>query len=81
MLDHAVGPNVIQKLNAGLDNFLERHASDGWKRVADFRGIRRDRVVLQSAIRRPDEAGYHAGYEAVEGYATPQPDDEIAGNS
>ena len=80
MLDHAVGPNVIRKLNAGLDEFLERHATDGWKRIADFRGIRRDRVVLQSAIRRPDAAGYNAGFEAVEGYATPQPDDEIAGN-
>ena len=77
MLDHAVGPNVIQKLNAGLDAFLERHAADGWHRIADFRGARRDRVVSQSQIRRPDAASYHAGFEAVEGYATPQPDDEI----
>jgi dihydroorotate dehydrogenase len=81
MLDQAVGPNVIRKLNAGLDAFLERHAADGWTRVADFQGLRRDRVVLQSAIRRPDEADYHAGFEAVEGYATPQADDEIAGNA
>ena len=78
MLDHAVGPNVIQRLNAGLDAFLERHAAEGWKRIADFRGSRRDRVVAQSQIRRPDEAGYNAGFEAVEGYAAPQPDDEIA---
>src|SRR5205823_5387539 len=41
MLDQAIGPNVIRKLLAGLDRFLEEHAKDGWKRVEDFRGIRR----------------------------------------
>ena len=69
MLDQAVGPNVIKRLLAGLDAFLERNAARGWTSVEDFRGIRRDRIVAQSEIRRPDAADYHAGYEAVEGYA------------
>src|SRR5206468_4726718 len=47
MLDHAIGPTVIRELNAGLARFLERHAGDGWHRVDDFAGIRRDRVVAQ----------------------------------
>ena len=72
MLDSAIGPNVIKRLNSGLDAFLERHADKGWKSVADFRGIRRDRVVLQSQIRRPDGEGYQGGYEPVEGYAAPE---------
>jgi dihydroorotate dehydrogenase len=71
MLDSAVGPNVIKRLNAGLDAFLDRHAADGWSSVEDFRGIRRDRVVLQSQIRRPDGDHYEGGYEHVEGYAAP----------
>ena len=69
MLDAAVGPNVVKRLLAGLDAFLERHAADGWTRVEDFRGIRRDRIVAQSEIRRPGATDYRAGYEAVEGYA------------
>jgi dihydroorotate dehydrogenase len=70
MLDQAVGPHVIQRLNAGLDAFLEQNADKGWTRVEDFRGIRRDRVVLQSQIRRPDASEYRGGYhEVVEGYA------------
>ena len=40
-----------------------------------FRGIRRDRVVLQSQIRRPEGDHYEGGYEHVEGYAGP----EVAG--
>jgi dihydropyrimidine dehydrogenase (NAD+) subunit PreA len=68
MLDHAVGPNVIRELNDGLARFLERHASRGWTRVADVVGLRRDRVVAQARIRRPDEKDYRGGYEA-EGYA------------
>jgi len=71
MLDHAVGPNVIKKLLVGLDRFLEKHVADGWTSLADFRGARRDRMVLQSAIRRPDGDDYQGGYEIVEGYATP----------
>jgi dihydropyrimidine dehydrogenase (NAD+) subunit PreA len=71
MLDSAVGPNVIRKLNAGLDAFLEKHAANGWNRIEDFRGLRRDRVVLQADIRRPVESDYEGGYEHVEGYAAP----------
>jgi hypothetical protein len=71
MLDQAIGPNVIKRLLAGLDEFLERHAADGWTSVEAFRGIRRDRVVLQSQIRRPSESDYQGGHEPVEGYAAP----------
>ncbi len=71
MLDHAVGPNVIKRLLAGLDEFLEKHAAHGWHCIEDFRGARRDRVVLQSQIRRPDGDAYQGG-EVVEGYATPE---------
>lgn len=71
MLDSAIGPNVIKKLNEGLDAFLERNADRGWSSIEDFRGIRRDRVVAQSQIRRPEGEGYQGGYEPVEGYAAP----------
>jgi len=70
MLDHAVGPNVIRELNQGLTRFLERHADKGWTRVGDLVGLRRDRVVAQSKIRRAEEKDYRGGYEA-EGYAEP----------
>jgi dihydropyrimidine dehydrogenase (NAD+) subunit PreA len=68
MLDHAVGPNVIRQLMDGLSQFLDRHADRGWRCVGDFVGLRRDRVVAQSKIRRPDEKDYRGGYDA-EGYA------------
>ena len=71
MLDQAVGPNVIKRLLAGFDRFLEQHAADGWTSLEDFRGIRRDRMVAQSAIRRPAGDDYQGGYEIVEGYAAP----------
>jgi dihydropyrimidine dehydrogenase (NAD+) subunit PreA len=73
MLDSAIGPNIIKKLNAGLDAFLDKHADKGWKSIEDFRGSRRDRLVLQSQIRRP-EGEYAAGMEpeVVEGYSAPQ---------
>jgi dihydropyrimidine dehydrogenase (NAD+) subunit PreA len=71
MLDSAVGPNVIKRLNSGLDAFLERHADKGWTCIEDFRGARRDRVVRQSQIRRPAGDEYQGGYEPVEGYALP----------
>ena len=46
------------------------HAHRGWKSLADFRGLRRDRVVSHSQIKRPDQADYHGGYdEENEGYA------------
>lgn len=65
MLDHAIGPNVIKLLLAGMRDAMERH---GWGSLDDFRGIRRDRIVPHSRIRRPDAKAYHGGYEA-EGYA------------
>ena len=65
MLDHAIGPNVIQKLTAGMQAAMERH---GWSSLEAFRGIRRDRVVAHSKIRRPDAESYRGGYDA-EGYA------------
>ena len=72
MLDQAVGPNIIKRLNDQYQAFLERHESEGWHSLDDFRGARRERVVSQSKIRRPEASEYHAGYEAVEGYAKPQ---------
>ena len=71
MLDHAVGPNVIKELNAGLAKFLDANAAKGWKTIDDFRGLLRDRVVAQSKIRRPTEKDYRGGYEA-EGYSSPE---------
>src|SRR5439155_810639 len=68
MLDHAVGPNGIPELNDGLARFLEKNAGKGWTRIDDAVGLRRDRVVAQSKIRRPTEKDYRGGYEA-EGYA------------
>ena len=68
MLDHAIGPNVIKRLNEGYAEFLDRNAHRGWKTVDDFRGLLRDKVVKQSEIRRPDESGYQGGYDA-EGYS------------
>ncbi|MBA2706692.1 MAG: NAD-dependent dihydropyrimidine dehydrogenase subunit PreA [Gemmatimonadaceae bacterium] len=76
MLDHAVGPNVIKRLNEQYQAFLDKHESDGWHSLDDFRGSRRDRVVLQSNIRRPSTADYQGGYESVEGYAAPQEADQ-----
>ena len=66
MLDHAIGPNVIKGLLAGMKAAMEKR---GWTSLEDFRGLRRDRVVSHSKIRRPDAAGYHGGYEHGEGYA------------
>jgi dihydropyrimidine dehydrogenase (NAD+) subunit PreA len=68
MLDHAIGPNVVRGLTDGLARFLETNAARGWTKVADFVGLRRERVVAQSKIRRPTEKDYRGGYEA-EGYA------------
>jgi dihydropyrimidine dehydrogenase (NAD+) subunit PreA len=68
MLDHAVGPNVIKQLIAGMKAFLEKNAHRGWKSLEDFRGLRRDRVVPHSKIRRPEDSDYAGGYDA-EGYA------------
>jgi dihydropyrimidine dehydrogenase (NAD+) subunit PreA len=72
MLDHAIGPNIIADLTAGMTAFLERHAADGWTSLADFRGLRRGRVVPHARIARPDAADYRGGYEGddAEGYAS-----------
>ena len=71
MLDHAVGPNVIKGLTAGLREFIGRNAERGWTCLEDFRGLRRERVVAHSKIRRPETSDYQGGYEAQEGYAEP----------
>jgi len=68
MLDSAVGPNIIRNLKQGMSDFLEKNAHRGWNKLEDFRGIRRDRVVPQSQIKRPDTSDYHGGHDA-EGYA------------
>jgi dihydroorotate dehydrogenase len=65
MLDHAIGPNVIARLLQGMQETMERH---GWRTLDDFRGLRRDRVVPHSRIRRPEGDAYLGGYD-VEGYA------------
>jgi dihydroorotate dehydrogenase len=70
MLDSAIGPNVIKNLINGMTQFMERR---GYNSLEDFRGLRRDRIVPHSQIKRPDQAGYHGGYgsEEHEGYAKP----------
>ncbi len=68
MLDHAIGPNIIQRLKAGMQEVMDRN---GWQALEDFRGIRRDRVVAHSRIRRPEGEAYRGGYDA-EGYAASQ---------
>jgi dihydropyrimidine dehydrogenase (NAD+) subunit PreA len=65
MLDHAIGPNVVKALIAGFEAFLDRHADKGWTSLEDFRGLRRDRVVPHSQIRRPDTKEYHGGHAAA----------------
>ena len=66
MLDQAIGPNVIKGLIAGMTEFMDRR---GFARLEDFRGIRRDRVVPHSQIKRPEQYDYRGGYEEHEGYA------------
>ena len=69
MLDHAIGPNIIKELTAGMREFLDRNADKGWTRLEDFRGLRRPNVVAHSRIRRPDSKDYFGGHETAEGYA------------
>ena len=66
MLDHAIGPNVIRQLKSDMLVFMDRQ---GYQSLEDFRGIRRDRVVPHSQIKRPDAKEYFGGREAPEGYA------------
>src|SRR5690349_20080359 len=71
MLDHAIGPNVINGLLSGMAAFLDKHADRGWRSLDDFRGLRRDRIVAHSEIKRPEAKEYHGGREVTEGYAAP----------
>ena len=68
MLDSAIGPNIIKALKQGMTDFLEKNAHRGWKTLEDFRGLRRDRIVAHSQIKRPETKEYHGGYDQ-EGYA------------
>jgi dihydroorotate dehydrogenase len=68
MLDKAIGPSVVAGLIAGMEAFLERHADRGWTSLDDFRGLRREAVVAQSDIGRPESAGYDHD-DPAEGYA------------
>jgi dihydropyrimidine dehydrogenase (NAD+) subunit PreA len=61
MLDHAIGPNVLKALKTGMTAAM---AQNGWSSLDDFIGLRRDRVVVHSKIRRQDPDAYHGGYEA-----------------
>ena len=71
MLDHAVGPNVVKRLIQDATEFFEKNASRGWGGFADIVGLRRDRVVPNSKIKRPDSVDYQGGHEPQEGYAEP----------
>ena len=72
MLDHAIGPNVIKRLNAGLDAFLEKHADKtAGTRLEDFRGSRTRSCGSAIADPTAEHADYQGGYEPVEGYAAP----------
>jgi dihydroorotate dehydrogenase len=70
MLDHAIGPNVLKRLESGMTAAMERH---GWKTPAEFIGLRRDRIVAHSKIRRQDADAYHGGYEADGGSPSDRP--------
>jgi dihydroorotate dehydrogenase len=53
MLDHAIGPNVIKTLLDGQRQFMEAR---GYSSLEDFRGLRREKIVAHSQIRRPEKA-------------------------
>ena len=65
------GPNVIKRLIAGARSSSRRTREGLARRLEDFRGLRRDRVVPHSQIRRPDDVDYQGGHEPQEGYAEP----------
>ncbi len=73
MLDHAVGPNVIRQLLGEMTAFMEKNADRGWTNLESFRGLRRNQIVPQSQIKRPDTLEYHGGHDA-EGYAPQEPE-------
>ena len=68
MLDKAIGPNVVRGLIEGMEAFLDEHADRGWTTLDDFRGLRRDAIVAQSEIARPEQKGVDPD-DAREGYA------------
>ena len=68
MLDKAIGPNVVRGLIEGMEAFLDKHADRGWTTLEDFRGLRRDAIVAQSQIARPEQRGVDPE-DAREGYS------------
>ena len=68
MLDKAIGPNVVAGLIEGMEAFLEVHAERGWTTLDDFRGLRRDAIVAQSQIARPEQRDEDPE-DAREGYS------------
>ena len=61
----------IKRLIADATEFFEKNASKGWRGFADIVGLRRERVVPHSQIKRPDSVDYQGGHEPQEGYAEP----------
>ena len=55
MLDHAIGPNVIKRLVREAERVPREERRRGWTASTTSAGLRRDRVVPHSQIRRPDE--------------------------
>jgi dihydropyrimidine dehydrogenase (NAD+) subunit PreA len=60
MLDQAIGPHVLERLLSGMTAAMEKN---GWRSLDDFIGLRRDRIVVHSKIRRYDADAYHGGYD------------------
>src|SRR5260221_3476072 len=69
MLDSAIGPNIIRELKSGMTQFMEKR---GYNSLEDFRGLRRDRIVAHSQIKRPDQLEYHGGEPGAEKEREPQ---------
>ena len=58
---------------AGIVKWFNDYRGFGFIKPADGRkDFRRDRIVPQSQIKRPEQYDYHGGHEAPEGYAQPQ---------
>jgi len=52
-----------------MSAFFDKHGDKGWRSLDDIRGLRRDRIVAHSDIKRPDVKDYFGGKDAPEGYA------------
>ena len=61
----------VQVSSLLIDRFAPPAVVVDISRVDDFRGLRRERIVSHSQIRRPEDSDYQGGYEAQEGYAAP----------